>query len=433
MKRFKRDRCESVSYRETIMPTPPETKRKLVVFDVEGVLIPKRRYLFFEVGRTLGLRQFATMILYGFLYEIGLISLKSALKHVFKVFKGIKQEELVRIFKQVPLMPTVSETFDALRNRGWKTALISSGLPTIVVQDLASTLRADHAIGFDLGINEGTLTGDIWGDVIEYRGKLPVLKRILEAEGLEPKECVVVVDDRNNASMYLSETLNIGYNPDFAIRVKADKVIGGKLEEILSSLGEKPKQQNKKLSKNDVLRESIHASGIAMPILSVYVGLYPVALFILVVTLLYMMSELARMERKSLPFFSFLTHRAATHPELYEFATAPIFFALGILLTLLLFPFPANCAAIAMFALGDSTASIFGKALGKKTLPFNKGKTLEGSVIGFLFAFMAGAFLVSPLKALAGAAVAMAVESMPLPLNDNLVTPLATGLLLTLI
>ncbi len=330
-------------------------------------------------------------------------------------------------------MPSASETFNALRSRGWKTALISSGLPTIVVQDLASTLKADHAIGFELGMNEKTLTGEIWGDVIEYKGKLPVLERILEAEGLEPKECVVVADDRNNASILLPEAFKVGYNPDFVVRVKADKVIGGKLEEILPLLEEKSKQQGKKLSKNDILRESIHASGIAMPILSIYVGLYPTVLFILVVTFLYLMSELARMERKSIPLFSILTHRAATQPELYEFATAPVFFALGILLTLLLFPFPANCAAIAVFALGDSTASIFGKAFGKKTLPFNKGKTLEGSLIGFLFAFVAGAFFISPTEALAGAAVAMIVESLPLPFNDNLITPLATGLLLTII
>lgn len=81
------------------------------------------------------------------------------------------------------------------------------------------------------------------------------------------------------------------------------------------------------------------------------------------------------MERKNLPILSSITLKAATQSELYEFATAPIFFAIGILLTLLLFPFPASSAAIAIFALGDSTASIFGRIYGRKTLPFNKGKT----------------------------------------------------------
>jgi dolichol kinase len=89
--------------------------------------------------------------------------------------------------------------------------------------------------------------------------------------------------------------------------------------------------------------------------------------------------------------------------------------------------------AIAIFALGDSTASIFGRIYGKKTLPFNKGKTLEGSLIGFIFASLAGAFFTSPLKSLAGAVVAMIVECLPLPLNDNLITPLITGAALTLI
>ncbi len=138
------------------------------------------------------------------------------------------------------------------------------------------------------------------------------------------------------------------------------------------------------------------------------------------------------MERKNLPILSSITLKAATQSELYEFATAPIFFAIGIFLTLLLFPFPASSAAIAIFALGDSTASIFGRIYGRKTLPFNKGKTLEGSMIGFVFAFLAGTFYTIPLKSVVGAVVAMAVECSPLPLNDNLITPLITGAALTL-
>jgi dolichol kinase len=181
------------------------------------------------------------------------------------------------------------------------------------------------------------------------------------------------------------------------------------------------------------VRESIHASGFLMPVIAGYVGLYAVALFIFIITLLYVMSELARMERKSLPIISGLTRVAATQPELYEFATAPIFFALGILLTLLLFPQPVSSAAIAIFAFGDSTASLFGKMLGRTPLALNRGKTLEGSIFGFLFAFLAGSFFVPLPLALAGAAVAMIVEYLPLPLNDNLFVPLTTALTLTIL
>jgi dolichol kinase len=69
-----------------------------------------------------------------------------------------------------------------------------------------------------------------------------------------------------------------------------------------------------------------------------------------------------------------------------------------------------NSAAIAIFALGDSTASIFGRYLSRNPLPFNKDKSLEGSATGFLFAFLAGSVFISPLPALVGAAVAMFIE-----------------------
>ncbi|MEM3642152.1 MAG: phosphatidate cytidylyltransferase, partial [Candidatus Bathyarchaeia archaeon] len=265
---------------------------------------------------------------------------------------------------------------------------------------------------------------------LEPRGKFLVLKRILELEGLSPKDCVVIVDDRNNAPMLFQGMVKIGYNPDFVIRLKADHVVTRGLKEILSAIdGEKPKRQTFP-SMNEVFREIIHACGVTVPILSSFFGLYAIALLIVAVTFLYAFSETAMMEGKHIPLIHSITRHAATHAELHGFAASPIFFALGILLTLLLFPAATSNAAIAIFALGDSTASIFGSLFGKKALPFNKGKTLEGLIFGFFFGFLAAAFFTDSLKALVGAAVAMLVEGLPLPVNDNLVVPLAAAVTL---
>jgi len=148
---------------------------------------------------------------------------------------------------------------------------------------------------------------------------------------------------------------------------------------------------------------------------------------------LYFISELSRMSRKNLPIISAITRHAVSQAERYEFAAAPLYFAIGILITLLLFPAPVSSAAIAIFALGDSTASLFGGLISKKPLPFNKGKTLEGSIAGFFFAFLAGSFFISPALALIGAAIAMIIECLPLPVNDNILMPLCTGLVLMLV
>jgi HAD superfamily phosphoserine phosphatase-like hydrolase len=398
-----------------------------VVFDVEGVLIPKNRFLF-EVGKSLGVLQLMKVLLFGFLYEIGVIQLRSALKRIFSGMRNTKIESLIQIAEKVPVIPNANEVFDQLRAQGCRTALISSGVPAIIVKRLAAKLGADYGFGFEMGVNDDVLTGEIWGGVIERNGKYQVLSQILKAEGLNQTDCVVVADDRNNAAIFLHGTRKIGYNPDFVILIKADNVVTGKLSKILPAIN--GKREPRVPSRSNVLRELIHASSFFIPVLSGLIGLPAIALMICTVVALYVMSELLRLDRKSLPLISTVTRHAATQAELYEFAAAPVYFALGILLVLLLFRAPVSSAAIAIFALGDSTASIFGGMISKKPLPFNKGKTIEGSLAGFFFALLAGSFFIPPLWAFLGAAIAMIVECLPLPVNDNILVPLCTGLAL---
>jgi HAD superfamily phosphoserine phosphatase-like hydrolase len=412
------------------LETPNKRTPRLAVFDVEGVLIPKNRFIF-DVGKILGASKLLKMLIIGFLYETGVLPLKTALKRIFKIMQGVEIETLRCVFDEIPSKPQLVNLFAQLKIRNCKTALISSGLPTIIVEKLARIIGADYAFGIEVGVNDDALTGEIWGDAIEPNGKFKVLSKILEAEGLKLEDCVVVADDRNNSSIFLSGMQKIGYNPDFVLRVKADKVVNGKLSGILPIIYGKPKKRPLP-SRHDLLRESIHASGFFVPVVAGLIGVYPVALMICVVSALYFVSELSRMNKKNMPIISTITRNAASPAERYEFAAAPLYFAIGILLTLVLFPAPVNGAAIALFTFGDSTASLFGGLVSKKPLPFNKGKTVEGSLAGFFFAFLAGMFFVSPVLALVGAAVAMAIESLPLPVNDNILIPLGTGLALLL-
>jgi phosphoserine phosphatase len=409
-----------------------EEKVRLIVFDVEGVLIPKNRF-FFQVGRSLGLsNKLIPVLWFGFLYEIGVLSLDSALKRIFQKFKGAKMETLLRIFDKIPVNTHLQNFFNQVKQRKFKVALISSGLPTAVVRRLADCVGAEYAYGIEVGLNAaGELTGGISGDAIGANGKLKILNQILAVEGLTLNDCIVVADDRNNRCLFTPQTKKIGYNPDFIIRVKSDYVVLGKLTGILPILDGKPLRRSFP-SRNDFVREDIHASGFFMPVIAGLVGVPAVAIFIIIISAIYTISEVFRLEGRDLPLISAITRHAASQSELYGFAAAPLYFAFGILLTLLVFPHPVSGAAIAIFALGDSAASIFGGLIGKR-LPFNKGKTLEGSLAGFIFAFLAGSLFVAPWIAAVGAAIAMFVEYLPLPINDNVVIPVVTALALTLL
>jgi len=407
---------------------------RLIAFDVEGVIIPKRRYLLFEATRRLDRWKALKVIIIGFLYEVGVLSLESALKRIFMLFKGLTADDLFRLHKRIPLIPGVEEFFKELKGAGYRTALISSGLPTPFVEHLAARLNADYAFGLKLEVADKRLTGEISGDVIKPNGKALVLKRIIESDGLSPQDCVVVADDRNNLPMFPLCALKIGYNPDFLVSIKADLVFRDALSESLPHLTEETLEApHSAISKSDLIREAIHMSGALIPLVCTYLDRYLVSLMILLVTILYTASEFIRVEGINAPLFSTVTRRAALKPELYEFVTAPILFALGIMVPLTFFPAPINYASIMILALGDGSATLFGKKLGRTVFPFNKGKRVEGSIFGFLFAFLGALLFVSPVKALAGAAVGMLVESLPTPVSDNLAVPIVSGLAMTLI
>ena len=407
-------------------------KTRLVVFDVEGVLVPKNRFIF-EVGKKLGLARLVKLLFFGFLYEAGIMRLDSVLKRLFSELEGVKVDVLKEVFEKISSATYLKGIFSQIKARGCKIALISSGLPTMLVKELSDALGAEYAYGVEVEIVDGKLTGKIWGDAIQPEGKLKIVKQILTAENLRLRDCVVVADDRNNRCMFLPGILKIGFNPDFVIRVKADRVINGKLSAVIPIIDGKPRKRSFP-STNDFVREDIHASGIFMPVIAGLIGVPAVGTLILLIAAVYTVSELWRLEGKELKIVSAITRHAASQSELYGFAAAPLYFAGGILFTLIVFPHPASYAAIAMFCLGDSAASLFG-GLVSDSLPFNKGKTWEGSLAGFFFAFLAGLFFLPthPLVALAGAAIAMTIEVLPLPINDNVLIPVITGAVLSLL
>lgn len=186
------------------------------------------------------------------------------------------------------------------------------------------------------------------------------------------------------------------------------------------------------LPTSEIIRETIHISGFAVPFICTYLlDRYLVSFSILVITALYTISELARSKGKNLPIFSTITLKAAANPELHQFVTAPIFFAIAITLSLLILPPSTAYATIAILTLGDGCASLFGRKFGNTPI-FNKQKTIEGSIFGFAIASLGAALFITPLKALVAASAGMLAECLPLAIDDNLSIPLATTLALTI-
>jgi dolichol kinase len=105
---------------------------------------------------------------------------------------------------------------------------------------------------------------------------------------------------------------------------------------------------------------------------------------------------------------------------------------MGALAAALLYPASIALYAILVLCIADAVAPIAGVAAGKHKLPWNKGKSYEGS-LGFLIAAIAILlFAEAPLAAFAIAVIVTAVESLP-KLDDNVTIPIAAGALMLVI
>jgi HAD superfamily phosphoserine phosphatase-like hydrolase len=412
-----------------------ESTRRLAVLDVEGIIIPKRRYLLLQASRNLNFYQILHVFLLGFFYEIGFLTLEAALKAIYSFFKGSSRKDLVALFQVIPIIPKVPELFQSLKDNGYEIALISSGIPDFLVSDLASKLNADYAYGIRLDFARRQFTGVISGEVLELNGKAKVLARLLKKRRISKDHCIVIADDRNNLSMYELCSTSIGYNPDPFLAIESDYAIKGSLQEIIPIIDASAGKLKHAYTIRDTYREAIHMGSFLIPILCQYFFLnrHLLAILILLLTIVYTLSELARRGGINIPPFTTLTNMAAIGEEQWDFASSPIFFALSIIFSLTVYEPPIGYAVITILTLGDGTAKLVGKKIGQTVLPYNKTKTLEGTLVGIVVSAIASSIFIPPAQAIIASILGLVVESMPLAINDNITIPLSAGLLLIMI
>lgn len=186
---------------------------------------------------------------------------------------------------------------------------------------------------------------------------------------------------------------------------------------------------NQNLLKTELFRKSIHISSMLVPLISIFVGLWVAIAFVVIISIMYLISEYLRVRGRELPIFMTITKLAA-RPDVERMEgpiLSPIYLSIGILSSLLIFPEPTSYAAITVLALGDGVSSIIGKTFGKRKIWFSDGKTIEGTGAGFVCAFGGTLLFVSPVLALVGATVGMLVELVPIRINDNISVPISVG------
>ena len=133
--------------------------------------------------------------------------------------------------------------------------------------------------------------------------------------------------------------------------------------------------------------------------------------------------------RRISPLFNRLLIRGLRPLLKKEEHTRPIgstFLMVGIALAVLVLPAQTCAVALLMAGIGDPAASVAGRYWSPAP---HRRKSVQGSAAFLACALAAGIGLSLPLGVVVlGAAAAVLVEALPLPVDDNLTVPLACGL-----
>lgn len=112
-----------------------------------------------------------------------------------------------------------------------------------------------------------------------------------------------------------------------------------------------------------------------------------------------------------------------------KYMGATLFF-LGIGVSLLIFPLEIAVISIIVLSVGDCFSTLVGVHFGRHKTRINPKKSWEGTLGGFVAALAACLFFTNPLAAFVAAGVGMAMEVLPVRINDNLLMPFSVGAVL---
>ena len=419
----------------------PPNNKKLIIFDVDGVIF--RSQLLLSFSRYSGILNYLKAFYLCFLFIISSLNIRVLLEKIYINIKGLKEEDLWRVYHRMKIIENAEGTIREISNKGHIVALISSGVPDIMIKDLTEKLHADCGYGIEVKIIDGICTGEIGGLLSHSEGKIQIVEKLLKEHNITWDDVVVVGDDKNNIDIMELAKISIGFNSYYPVRKRAKYLADGHdLRKVLDFINNEDEPTFDELSaglkheissswRQELRRKGIHVCSLFVLLLAGVNYLLTLEL-LLAITFVYALSEWARLNGIGFPALGYITRLCVRTCERRRFAFAPVTLALGILLSLMLFPALIASITIAILACADSMATIVGKFYGKIRIPYNHKKSLEGSAAFLIIAFICAAIYLPLKTALIVSLVSCIIESLPVK-HDNISIPLGTGLFLGLL
>ena len=153
------------------------------------------------------------------------------------LLRGLDEAVLSGIAERLQLSEGAEQLIRTLKALGYKTAILSGGF-TYFGHYLQQRLGIDYVHANELEIQEGRVTGNVIGRVVDGQRKAELLREIAQKEGVNLEQVIAVGDGANDLPMMQLAGLSVAYRAKPKVREYANVSIDtGGLNRLLEDPG----------------------------------------------------------------------------------------------------------------------------------------------------------------------------------------------------
>lgn len=138
--------------------------------------------------------------------------------------KGLPDSVLESVSHSLTLTKGASELVSEIHARGGKAAAVSGGFIQLL-DPIKKTLSLDFAAANTLGVQDGFLTGEVVGEIVNRQAKADYLLQWAGESGLDASKTFAIGDGANDLGMMAVAGLSIAFCAKPIVKEQADVVL----------------------------------------------------------------------------------------------------------------------------------------------------------------------------------------------------------------